>query len=293
MSIKQKIKIKDLNELCDSASSISSKMIISKKRVRRRISSDSEKTEDIISIHSSQPATPKKKLCLKSAVPTKKKTNSSRKKKILDGSNCKQITDFFTSTKKNNTSNTNKSQETEPVKKSEKINVKHNFSTTQPVTSKIQKITKVRKNLKFNSNLEAPATIINNTQPIMTQVKDSRIFRNIENVPSEVQCNDLNKHPAAKKVPPQYKFIEGTTFAVDAFNFGNIEGVTDYFLTHFHADHYIGLKKGFQFPLYMTKITANLVNAFIKVDPKFVRILNLNETHVVGNCTVVAIDANQ
>ena len=55
---------------------------------------------------------------------------------------------------------------------------------------------------------------------------------------------------------PPYKIIEDTTFAVDAFQFGYIENVTHYFLTHFHADHYIGLTKSFAKPIYMSPITG-------------------------------------
>ena len=55
---------------------------------------------------------------------------------------------------------------------------------------------------------------------------------------------------------PYYKVVENTTFAVDAFEYGDIEGVTHYFLTHFHADQYVGLKKSFCKPIIMSTLTG-------------------------------------
>lgn len=72
---------------------------------------------------------------------------------------------------------------------------------------------------------------------------------------------------AAKRVMPKrgkpecpaYKIVEGTSFAVDAFRYGDIDGVQHYFLTHFHADHYIGLKKSFSHTLYLSRMTGPLI----------------------------------
>lgn len=55
---------------------------------------------------------------------------------------------------------------------------------------------------------------------------------------------------------PPYKIVKGTKFAVDGFRYGDIEGVEHYFLTHFHADHYIGLTKSFKHKLYLSPMTG-------------------------------------
>lgn len=92
---------------------------------------------------------------------------------------------------------------------------------------------------------------------------------------------------------PYYKIVEGTKFAVDAFRYGDIEGVEHYFLTHFHADHYIGLKKSFNHKLYVSKITGRLVMELIKVEHQYIRYLDINTPTEVDDVEVTALDANQ
>lgn len=109
---------------------------------------------------------------------------------------------------------------------------------------------------------------------------------------------------------PRYKVVEGTSFAVDEFRFGYIEDVTHYFLTHYHADHYIGLKRTFNKPLYASTITGNhpfltslaysffnfpakLVRHFIGVDALYIKEMNINTEYSVENIKVIALDVNQ
>lgn len=95
-----------------------------------------------------------------------------------------------------------------------------------------------------------------------------------------------------EKKCPFYKKIPDTTFVVDAFQYGIIPGVTAYFLTHYHSDHYVGLRKGFNKPIYCSAVTAALVKKKIGVDEKYLTVLELNEERVIGTTRVTSLDAN-
>lgn len=104
-----------------------------------------------------------------------------------------------------------------------------------------------------------------------------------------------NKKPKKKKkkpICPHYKIVEGSMFAVDAFRYGEITNVEHYFLTHFHSDHYIGLKKKFRHKLYLSEITANLVKQFIGVAEEFLNIVYVDVPFYIDDVCIIPLDAN-
>ncbi|KAL9229372.1 hypothetical protein vseg_004845 [Gypsophila vaccaria] len=92
---------------------------------------------------------------------------------------------------------------------------------------------------------------------------------------------------------PFYKKLPGTPFTVDSFRYGAIRGCSAYFLTHFHADHYGGLSKGWTHGrIYCTPITARLLRMCLYVNPSFIHPLELDVEHHIDGVKVTLLEAN-
>ncbi|CCI41613.1 unnamed protein product [Albugo candida] len=94
---------------------------------------------------------------------------------------------------------------------------------------------------------------------------------------------------------PEFKIICGTKpqFIVDGFRFANKNLSSVYFLTHFHSDHYVGLTKKFDAgTIYCSQITANLVMMKLRVDAKYICIVELNTPTIIHGVEVIFLDAN-
>lgn len=95
-----------------------------------------------------------------------------------------------------------------------------------------------------------------------------------------------------RRTCPFYKRIPGTGFTVDAFQYGEVEGCTAYFLTHFHSDHYAGLSKDFALPIYCSEITGNLLKKKLRVQEQYIHQLPMDTECTVDGVKVVLLDAN-
>ena len=95
-----------------------------------------------------------------------------------------------------------------------------------------------------------------------------------------------------QKVCPFYKKIPNTCFAVDAFQYGSIGGISAYFLTHFHSDHYIGLKNSFKHKIYCSPITAALVRHKFPNGLFTLKVIQNESTEDVMGVRVTFFDAN-
>lgn len=105
----------------------------------------------------------------------------------------------------------------------------------------------------------------------------------------------------AQAPPPQKEFtnpewisIPGTSFVVDGFG-RKADGIIckNWFLTHFHADHYGGLTKAFKRgKIHCTEITANLCKLKLGISEEKLQVVELNQPFLVEGVQVTFLNAN-
>lgn len=113
-------------------------------------------------------------------------------------------------------------------------------------------------------------------------------------------AGDHNSKPTRtsgnRRKAPFYKVLQGMPIAVDAFRYGTIPGVSAYFLTHAHSDHYTNLASSWKSgPIYCSEGTANLIIHMLTVDRKWVHPLPMNTPTVIPDTDgvrVTLIEAN-
>lgn len=96
---------------------------------------------------------------------------------------------------------------------------------------------------------------------------------------------------------PPFKKISGCDFVVDGFMYTKSCTTKNYFLTHFHSDHYGGITKAWcAGVIYCSLPTANLVQQQLGVDRKYLHPLGMNSPVIIESegkpVTVTLLDAN-
>lgn len=211
------------------------------------------------------------------------------------------ITNFFTPGKKFGQPNTSKTllkkvllsekPRLSPKKEIETIEISDDEEReTLPNSQQENLIKLIPKKLEFHETPRKKFSSILNS-PI--RGKQKSIEKEEKKKSPGISKKEVPKKPRrTPKIPPDYKIVQDTTFAVDAFQFGSIKGVSHYFLTHYHADHYIGLTKKFPHPIYCGQVTGALVNKFISGSLD-IRTVDIGNPVIVEGVEITAIDANQ
>ncbi|KYQ88197.1 DNA repair metallo-beta-lactamase domain-containing protein [Tieghemostelium lacteum] len=139
------------------------------------------------------------------------------------------------------------------------------------------------------NNDQDSSSIFNSPSSINSQVKSNSSAKNYK---KNSNSGTKTKTSKVKRIVPSFKVIEGTKFIVDGFQYKS-EDYKDYFLTHFHSDHYVGITKTWNFGnIYCSKETSNLIDLRIGVDKKWIIVMPWNTWVDVGGVQVAYLDAN-
>ncbi|EHB09740.1 DNA cross-link repair 1A protein [Heterocephalus glaber] len=153
-------------------------------------------------------------------------------------------------------------------------------------TSKSQEGTRQKSGHYINTQAES-GTVKLSKDKVFIKSAPGRLQRGNTKVSQSSNAGELRQRTC-----PFYKKIPGTGFTVDAFQYGEVEGCTAYFLTHFHSDHYAGLSKNSTFPVYCSEITGNLLKSKLHVQEQYIHPLPMDTKCIVNGVKVILLDAN-
>lgn len=130
------------------------------------------------------------------------------------------------------------------------------------------------------------------------EVVEIEVVEQAEQAPPELlPCSRKTEIPQLKIVP--FKISQSQTYciSVDAFSFKPHESISQYFLSHFHSDHYGGITKRWcrertleSKIIYCSPITGRLLTIRFKVDPLFIFSLDLGVRYKVYDPNVLLED---
>lgn len=143
---------------------------------------------------------------------------------------------------------------------------------------------------------EDASTVSINEKIAAQATRDTHVTSNVTESKQEA-VPSVGPKTSSKKAIPWYKKLQfsDVTITMDCFNCNKEEGIDLYFLSHFHADHYMGLKKSWSqgTTIYTSSITARLVKWKFKVNQCKVIELPLNQwLPITEDLQVFLIDAN-
>jgi DNA cross-link repair 1A protein len=169
--------------------------------------------------------------------------------------------------------------------------------TDNPYTRKNDWHGKSSKSL-LNSDAPQPLSI---NQMLMAGAKRAQQIQKIQQQNIAKKARSSSKKYSVKTTPntscPAYKKIPGTDFVCDGFHYANPNLTKNYFLTHFHSDHYGGITKSWNAGIiYCSVVTANLVHEQLGVDRQYLHPLTLHTPTVIESrgkaITVTLLHAN-
>ncbi|TFL01927.1 DNA repair metallo-beta-lactamase-domain-containing protein [Pterulicium gracile] len=163
----------------------------------------------------------------------------------------------------------------------------------QPEDDKAEILEVVKPEISESPPSAPPTRASNAFSAIMSGNREGEAWKEA----STAEKKGWGRQPAnTRRSAPFYKVLQGFPIAVDAFRYGAVPGVTGYFLTHAHSDHYTNLSSKWEHgPIYCSAETANVIAHLLSVDRKWLRPLPMNVTTPVpdsGGVSVTLIDAN-